>query len=106
MLSIPIATIPNQIFNVLLDQNEWEISIYLANNIMAVDLNLNGVDIIIGQRAVPATPLIPYEYLENGNFIFVTDDYDYPIYTEFGISQLLVYASPTELLEIRNGNGT
>lgn len=101
MMIVPLAPIPNQSFNIFLDNNEWDFTIYTVGNVMAADVVLNGTLILSGQRLTPVTPVIPYRYLENGNFAFVTANFDYPDYTMFGASQSLVYVSPDELEAIR-----
>jgi hypothetical protein len=101
MLIVPLAAIPNQSFNIFLDNNEWDFTIYTVGNVMAADVVLNGAIILLGQRLTPVTPVIPYRYLENGNFLFITENFDYPDYTMFGASQNLFYVSPTELEAIR-----
>ncbi len=68
-----------------------------------VVLFINNVLILSGIRAVAGFPVIPYDYLQNGNFVFVTANDEYPIYTRFGIDQFLIYASPDEIAEIDAG---
>lgn len=101
MMVIPLARIPNQSFNIFLDNNEWDFTVYTVGNVMAADVILNGAIILTGQRLTPVTPVIPYRYLENGNFVFLTANFDYPDYMQFGASQALIYASPDELEAIR-----
>lgn len=103
MLQIPIINIPNQSFTVQLDNNVWDFSIYDIQDLVAVDVTLNGTQILTGERAMPSYPLIPYKYLESGNFVFLTDNDDYPDFHQFGITQYLIYASETELESIRAG---
>lgn len=111
MIVIPLQAIPNQSLSIQLNNNNFDIDIRSCNNtplsfgtaIMAFSLAINGVDILDGLRMIPAWPLIPYNYLENGNFFMVTDKDEYPDFNQFGITQYLVYASPTELTELTNG---
>lgn len=101
MLLIPVATVPNQSFSIVLDGNQYDMSLYVINNVSAIDIKRNNVDILLGSRIVPNSPVIPYRYLENGNFVFITENGDYPIYTQYGITQFLFYFSQTELNELR-----
>lgn len=101
MLFIPLANVPNQSFSIVLDNNQYDISLYVINNVSAIDIIRNNVTILLGQRVVPNYPVIPYRYLEDGNFIFVTENDDYPIYTSFGISQFLFYFSQDEINTLR-----
>ncbi len=64
---------------------------------MFVDIIRNGSPVVLGMRAVAGTFLIPYKYLESGNFIIITANEEYPDYLQFGISQYMVYFSQAEL---------
>lgn len=109
MLDIPLAAVPNQTFSVRLDDSFYDIAIHLceglfpATAIMAVDIVRDGVAIVTGQRVVAGLPVIPYRYLEKGNFLFLTEDDELPYWEEFGITQFLIYASPAELEVLYGG---
>lgn len=103
MLEIPLSALPRQSFSIQLGQNLYDIAISACQDIMAVDIVKNGVAIVSGQRAVAGYPIIPYEYLEDGNFLILTANEDYPDYTEFGITQTLMYITQTELATLRAG---
>lgn len=110
MIRIPITNIANQSFTIVLDGNNYNISINscanngtLGTDIMAVDIIRNNTAIVLGQRAVPGYPLIPYQYLQNGNLTFITRNDNYPNWRLFGVNQFLIYASITELEAIANG---
>ncbi len=97
MLNIPLQNIPNQSFSIQIDNNTYDILISDCGNIMAVDISINNVVIVLGQRAVPSNFLLPYRYLENGNFFFTSLDGEYPDWRRFGLDQFLVFASQAEL---------
>lgn len=113
MIEIPLQAIPNQTLSVQLDGNQYDIKIaatmstttdngLLADDVlMCVDITRNNVAIVSGFRAVAGFPIIPYQYLEAGNFAFVTADGDYPDYRKFNVDQSLIYASESELETIR-----
>lgn len=101
MLQIPIQQLPNQSFSVILDNNTWNILIKTCNGITAVSMTVNNVDILDSAMAVAGSFIIPYRYLENGNFFFVTQNQELPIYTQFNVTQQLVYISAAELAAIR-----
>lgn len=103
MIIVPIAAVPNQNFTITLDNNQYDLSIYVTTNIMAMDIIRNNQTIIMGQRIVADYPIIPYLYLEDGNFFFTSENGDYPFYTQFNVSQQLIYVSQIELTEARNG---
>lgn len=94
---IPIQTMANQQFTVFLEGSNYDITLKATNDCMSVNLIRDGVVIIQGFRVVAGTPIIPFEYLETGNFIFLTQNDDLPDYTKFNISQFLYYYSTAEL---------
>jgi hypothetical protein len=112
MQIVPLANIPNQTLSITLDNNFWQIAVYAvcatydefgnaSNVVMAMDLTLNNTPILTGQRVVANFRVIPYRYLESGNFIFDTGGNDMPDYTQFGITQNLLYYSQSELEVLR-----
>lgn len=101
MININLQNIPNQSLSIRLDNNLFDLQIKEANGIMACDVVLNGIILQTGERAVSGFPLIPYQYQENGNFVFVTEQEAYPYWDQFGITQSLVYASQAELEALR-----
>lgn len=109
MITIPISNIPNQSLSIALDGNNYTIRLHACSDVLAVGVGIMAVDIarnttaiVTGTRAVHGFPLIPYRYLEDGNFIITTNNDEYPNWRLFGINQFLVYASMTEIEEIRN----
>jgi hypothetical protein len=107
MIEIPLSAIPNQSLSIQLDQNNFDLRIHDCGNIITFDVTINNVIILQGIRAVASYPLIPYEYLENGNFVILTgnDNQDIPYWDRFGIDQYLIYASQAEL-EAFNANSS
>lgn len=101
MREISLSAVANQKLSVTLDNRLYDITIKEANGVMAVTIVRDGITIQDGTRAIANSPLIPYRYLEKGNFIILTANGDYPYYTQFGITQFLYYASQTELEEAR-----
>jgi hypothetical protein len=70
---------------------------------MCATLVRNNITLLSNVRLVAQFPIIPYFYMESGNFIISTLDDDLPDWTKFGISQTLIYASEPELGSIRAG---
>jgi hypothetical protein len=101
MIEITLDAIPNQSLTIQLDNNFYEISIKETNGAMAATIFRNDVVIISGARIVAGIPLLPYPYQEDGNFLLLTANDDIPYYTQFGITQTLIYASQSELEAIR-----
>lgn len=99
MRVVPLANVPNQSFTVTLDSVRWGIRLRDIGGVTAADVDLQGERLISGVRALPGEPLVPYRYLtpDAGAFIFITlSDNALPVYTEFGVSQFLVYMSATQ----------
>lgn len=104
MQSIPIIAVPSQALSIQLDNLRYDIRIKSMDGIMAVDIVRSETPIVLGMRAVSGYFLIPYKYLESGNFIFITANEEYPDYTQFGITQFLIYFSQSELEQSRDQN--
>lgn len=101
MQTIPIKTVPNQSFTVTLDNNQWDFTIKSTNGTVSVSLTFNNVALLSNARAVGNTKIIPAEYQEDGNFMIVVQNFELPDYTQFGITQALIYVSAAELAVIR-----
>lgn len=102
MENITLQSIPSQVAIVTLDGSRYEITIKDADGFMVCGIVRDGITILDpGFRIVNGTPLIPYRYLENGNFAFDIPEDETPNYEQFQTTQFLVYASPEELESIR-----
>ena len=101
VMQVPISAVPNQSFSITLDNNLFVIGIVYTNGVMSVSISINGVDTIDNIRAVAGSPIIPSQYLENGNFMFLTQNFQLPIYTQFNVTQSLIYLSAAELVAYR-----
>lgn len=108
MQTIPLNnTTPNQQFPVTLDSTLFDITLRTINDRTYVDISINNNIVVRGQICVPGFQLMPSRYMEGltGNFAFVTANDAYPIYTEFGVTQFLLYASAAELAAARGTYG-
>lgn len=101
MQKISLAAIPNQSFSVVLDDRSYIFVIRTTVNVMSVDITRDTTVLELGARIVAGTPLLPYRYQEDGNFLITTQNGEYPFYTQFGITQFLIYASAAEIAAIR-----
>lgn len=101
MQLVPIQAVPNQQLFTILDSNNWGISIKTTNGCICVSLVLNNVVVVDNARAVAGEKIIPSQYEENGNFAFLTQSFQVPDYTQFGVTQNLFYASAAELVTLR-----
>lgn len=101
MQIIPLQAIPNQQFSVVLGDNQWDIVLKTADNITVADVTLNNVVIMTGFRCVAGMRIIPSLYQEAGNFFFSTQRGQLPDYTQFGLTQFLLYYTAAELAALR-----
>ena len=100
-VTVPIQSVPNQSFSINLNGVAFGITIRYTAGVMAMSLTINGVDTIDNIRVVAGSPVIPSQYQENGNFMFLTSSFQLPIYTAFNVSQQLVYFTAAELATYR-----
>jgi hypothetical protein len=101
MMQVPIQAVPNQSFSIILDNNQWAILLKTVDSATVVSLSLNGNDVLDSARAVSGSLIIPSQYEESGNFLFVTSNSQLPLYTLFNVSQSLLYVSAAELAAFR-----
>jgi hypothetical protein len=108
VINVPLQAIPNQTLSLNVDNNLYDISIHSCRDndlpgtgIMAISLSINNTLVVTGQRALPDFPIVPASYLQNGNFIIVTMDDEYPDWRQFGNTQSLIYVSQAELEQIQ-----
>jgi hypothetical protein len=101
MMTIPVQAISNQELLVVLDNNQWTITVKSTNGSISVSLSINGTSIADSVRAVAGGFIIQSEYQEAGNFAFLCQDFTIPDYTQFGITQFLTYFSQAELDALR-----
>lgn len=104
MIIVPLIAVPNQNFTITLDNILFNISIKSVINFMTIDISQNNSVVLSGMRMIPDALLIPYKYLEAGNFVVVTANEEYPIYTEFGATQFMFYFTQAELEAIRGAS--
>jgi len=98
MKIITLQPIPRQEIVVTVDEVRYKIQILSAGDFMTYGIERDGVVIIEnGARIVNGSPLLPYEYMQNGNFILEVPDDELPDYNNFLSTQTLYYASPDEL---------
>ena len=96
MIEIPLLSIPNQSFSINVENVIFDVSIK-TTGVTVADITMDGVLKISSAKCMPNLPIIPYRYLEHGNFFFITENDEYPDYTKFGSSQTLVYMTPDEM---------
>lgn len=101
MRTIPTAAVPNQSLSVRVDETRLVLRLKEANGVMVADLERDNETIILGTRVLAGEPIIPYRYLEQGNFLILTINDELPDWNLFGISQTLVYLTAAEVDALR-----
>lgn len=101
MREIPLKQIPNQEVSVQLDDGFFNLSIKTTGNSTSVSIAYNGTQIIQNMRAVSNQYIIPSAYQEHGNFMFVTSNFELPYYSQFGLTQSLIYVTGADMAVIR-----
>lgn len=101
MRTIPLTAIPNQSFSVRLDDSRMVMRIKEANGVMVADLERDSVPVLSATRVLAGEPIIPYRYLEEGNFMVLTLNEELPDWRQFGVTQTLVYLGVAEVVALR-----
>ena len=98
MKLITLQAIPRQEVIVTLDESRYKIQMLSAGDFMTYGVERDGIVIIEnGTRLVNGSPLLPYKYMQEGNFILDVPDSELPDYKNFTSTQALYYASIAEL---------
>lgn len=102
MQLIPIQPVPSQQLQVVLANQNCQISIYQKPQGIFVDLISNGVTISTAVIAQDANPLCPISYTGfQGNIVFTdTQGNSDPVYTGLGSRYQLVYLTAAEFAQI------
>lgn len=103
MIEFSLDAVPNQSFTANIEENRYIITLKEARGIMAATVVRNDETIVQSARVVAGTPIIPYIYLEDGNFFITTLEDDLPDWTKFGVSQSFAYITKAEI-EAANGS--
>lgn len=98
MKIIELSTVANQSFSVRLDDERYDFLVKEARGTMVFSITREDVKLVDSIRAVNGTPLLPYKYLEKGNFFLYTEGEELPDYNLFGVTQFLVYVTIAEIL--------
>lgn len=94
---IGLERVPNQELSVRLADRRFVLRIKEAAGVMVADVTVDGEVVLLASRIVAGTPLIPYRYLEAGNLLLLTDNGQLPDWSQFGLTQTLVYLSTAEI---------
>lgn len=101
MNQIPLQATPNQTLSVLLDGARYTLAIKEANGCMVADVTRDDTDLLYGALIVAGSPIVPYAYMEAGNFLILTEDDELPYWDQFETTQSLIYVTADELAALR-----
>jgi hypothetical protein len=106
MMIIGLEDIPVQELSFVADNQQYDITIRSNDDVMFMDVSINGVVVITSAACLVGQVVMPYAYLEGngGNFIFTTASAENPQYENFGGPDILLYATNAELATARAAN--
>ena len=98
MQSVPLQPVPSQSTKVVLGGQNCQILVYQKPQGVFVDINADGVDIVVGIIGRDAVPLVCREYAGfAGNLLFIdSQGSDDPSYAGLGDRFSLVYLTAEE----------
>lgn len=94
----------NQEFDVIIDeiQNNIHVLLQTVNNALLMSVSVNSEMLGEPFLCLPNQEVIPYQYMIDtlgGNFLFSTEDDNYPNYENFGNTCRLFFVTADELSE-------
>lgn len=97
---IELNNLPNQTFTTTINNVDMEVIIKLAgqedNPVMLFALRVNNEYLCPFVPVFANQGVLPYQYMTaeaGGQFFFLTEDDNYPIYTEFGVNCKLYFVT-------------
>lgn len=101
MRRIPLTATPNQRLTATIDRVRYGLSFKTARGVLTCSVEVNGAPVISGARVLAGELIIPYRYLETGNFLLRTPDGELPDWRALGAAHRLYFLTPAELEAIR-----
>jgi len=99
MMQIPIQPVPSQTFQVTLDAQLCQFSIYVKNQCMFMDAVVNGQAIAYAVQCKNLVSLVPTAYLGFSGLLVFNDTQGSsdPVYTGLGSRWVLLYLDSADL---------
>lgn len=98
MFLIPLQPVPNQEFNIVLNGKDYHIALHTIQDLTYMSCWVDGKILFHSQLCTPNNWVNPYNYVSvNGKFYFRCLEEQYPIFTQFGITQSLVFYTAEEV---------
>lgn len=103
MQIIPLQNIPNQAFSVVLNGVDYRVALRTIQGMTFMSVWVGGEVLFYNQLCTPNNWVNVYDYISvNGKFYFRCLEEEYPTYTQFGITQSLIFYNAEEVEEIKN----
>ena len=103
MQILPLIQVASQEFTFRDGDTRWTVRLKDCGDVMAATILRDEAIVVSGVRALPGEFLIPFVYLETGNFMFVTEGDELPSGPMLGRGQELYYFDAAEMVDLRNG---
>lgn len=100
MVKIPIEAIPNQTFNITLNEQNCTIHLYQRGDYLYMDLSVDGEAIRQGMICLVDISLLQYTVQGFSGYLFFSDMRGAggtPVYTDLGSRYILFYATEGEM---------
>lgn len=98
MYAIPLQNVPNQSFNIVLNDENYRLDVRTIQDFTYISAWINDELLFYNQLCTPNNWVNPYNYVSvNGKLYFRCLDNEYPIYTQFGNTQQLLFLTPAEV---------
>lgn len=103
MIDIPLQAVANQELSIPLENSRYVLTIKEANGTIAATVERDGVVIVRNARVVGDGLILQHDYQWSGygNFMLTVQDDALPDYTQFGITQFLVFLTAAEMDGVR-----
>ena len=103
MQKIPVEAIPNQTFNITLNDQNCTIHLYQRGDYLYMDLTVNGEAIRQGMICLVDISLLQYTVQGFSGYLFFSDMRGaggVPVYTELGSRYILFYATEEDMADV------
>ncbi len=103
MIEVPLEQIPNQIFEIILNNQDCTIHMFLRGDYLYLDLMLDNEPVFYGAICYDRTKILPVNSIFKGNFIFIDNlGRHKPEYEKLNDRYKLYYLTSDEVIEFDN----
>ncbi len=103
MILIPLEQIPNQEFEIILNNQDCTIHLFLRGDYLYLNLSLDNEPVFYGAICYDRTKILPVNSIFKGNFIFIDNlGSSNPEYTKLNDRYKLYYLTNDEVSEFNN----